>query len=268
MTRLLLLNLTDIVPDPNQPRKDFDAKKLRDLAENIKAVGVKTPITVRPYSDKDGRPQYMIVVGERRWRASEWAGKECIPAVLAEESGELTDDAVYLHQLSENLHRENLNPVEKADFLKTRLEMLKAGGFSNPVERLAEEIGVSKAWVTKNTAVLKYPEDIRALVRDGKFRGYRILSRLAALKGKKRQEVLTAIEEGTFTASSLPPRKRKSKPTGNGTRELGLLPGEWVSLIERTPFLPVLESEDPDWRVNVPAAVARLRDLIARSGHS
>ena len=185
MTRLLLLNLTDIVPDPNQPRKDFDPKKLRELAENIKAVGVKTPITVRPHGDKDGRPQYMIVVGERRWRASEWAGKECIPAVLAEEPGNLTDDAVYLHQLSENLHRENLNPVEKADFLKTRLDMLKADGFSNPVERLAEEIGVSKAWVTKNTAVLKYPEDIRALVRDGKFRGYRMLSRLAALKGEK-----------------------------------------------------------------------------------
>ena len=264
MTRLLLLNLTDIVPDPNQPRKDFDPKKLRELAENIKAVGVKTPITVRPHGDKDGRPQYMIVVGERRWRASEWAGKECIPAVLAEEPGELTDDAVYLHQLSENLHRENLNPVEKADFLKTRLDMLKAGGFPNPVERLAEEIGVSKAWVTKNTAVLKYPEDIRALVRDGKFRDYRILSRLAALKGKKRQEVLTAIEAGTFTASSLQPRKRKAKATGNGTDELGLLPEEWISLIEQTPFLPILEAEDPDWRVNVPAAVARLRDLIAQ----
>ena len=268
MTRLLLLNLTDVVPDPNQPRKDFDPKRLRELAENIKAVGVKTPITVRPHGEKDGRPQYMIVVGERRWRASEWAGKECIPAVLAEEPGELTDDAVYLQQLSENLHRENLNPVEKADFLKTRLDMLKAGGFSNPVERLAEEIGVSKAWVTKNTAVLKYPDDIRALVRDGKFRSYRILSRLAALKGKKRQEILTAIEEGTFTASSLQPRKRKPKATGDGMGELGLLPGEWISLIEQTPFLSILDAEDPDWRVNVTAAVARLRDLMANPAHS
>jgi len=265
MTRLLLLNLTDIVPDPNQPRKDFHPKKLRDLAENIKAVGVRTPITVRPHGEKDGRPHYMIVVGERRWRASEWAGKACIPAVLAEEQGDLTDDAVYLHQLSENLHRENLNPVEKADFLKTRLEMLKAGGFSNPVERLAEELGVSKAWVTKNTAVLKYPEDIRALVRDGKFRGYRMLSRLAALKGKKREEALAAIEAGTFIARSLPPRKRKPKAPAGGTAELGLRPGEWIALIEQTPFLPVLDAEDPDWRGHVTAAVARVRDLIARS---
>ena len=67
-----------------------------------------------------------------------------------------------------------------------------------------------------------------------------------------------------FTASSLQPRKRKAKATGNGTDELGLLPEEWISLIEQTPFLPILEAEDPDWRVNVPAAVARLRDLIAQ----
>lgn len=265
MTRLLLLNLTDIVPDPNQPRKDFHPKKLRDLAENIKAVGVRTPITVRPHGEKDGRPQYMIVVGERRWRASEWAGKECIPAVMAEEPGDLTDDAVYLHQLSENLHRENLNPVEKADFLKTRLDMLKADGVRNPVERVAQELGVSKAWVTKNTAVLKYPEDIRALVRDGKFRGYRMLSRLAALKGKKRQEVLAAIEAGTFIARSLPPRRRQSKAGVVGTAELALLPLEWIALIERTPFLSILEAEDPDWRVDVMAAVARLRDLLAQA---
>ena len=90
MNRLMLLNLTDISPDPGQPRKTLHPQKLQDLADNIQANGVIQPITVRPGGNRNGRPHYLIVTGERRWAASQKAGKDTIQALIAEDPNTMT----------------------------------------------------------------------------------------------------------------------------------------------------------------------------------
>lgn len=265
MNRLTLLNLTDISPDPKQPRKTLHPKRLQELADNIKANGVLQPITVRPAGKKDGRPHYTIVTGERRWAASSMAGKETIQALIAEDPETITPDAVFYHQLSENLHRENLNPLEKAEFLNTRIDMLRAQGCTDPQTALAEELGSSPSWVNKSLAILKLGEDVRDIARKGLLRGYPNLKRLAELKGKKRQEAIQAIHDGTFNPATLAPRKRKSKTAAGPITQDALFPDEWVKLIEATPFAAILDAEDPQWRVNIADSLDRLRTLLTQS---
>ena len=102
----LLLKLSQIQEDPNQPRKIFDEEKLRELADSIKVRGVKTPISV--HEDESNPGFYIINHGARRYRASMMAGKETIPAYI-------DGDYTFLDQLVENIQRDNLTPRETAD---------------------------------------------------------------------------------------------------------------------------------------------------------
>src|SRR5690606_33081527 len=160
-------------------------------ASSIAAVGVIQPIRVRRNPDAAyGQPKYMIIAGERRWRASSKAGKDTIPAVSVEDEASLTADSICAHQLTENLHRQDLNPVEKAEFINGRIEYLKSQGITNAIEQVAKELGVSPSWVSKNTAILKYAPEIRALARDGKLRDYSLLKKISALRTDKQQRAI------------------------------------------------------------------------------
>ena len=101
------LPLSDIYPNPDQPRKLFDEGALNDLASSIREHGVISPIVVN--ADPDGR--YMIIAGERRYRAAKMAGLESIPAVVKD----YTEREIREISLIENLQREDLNPIEAAD---------------------------------------------------------------------------------------------------------------------------------------------------------
>jgi ParB family transcriptional regulator, chromosome partitioning protein len=133
--------LEEIAPNHRQPRTEFDDEALDGLAASIKAVGVLQPVVVRP------RPQggYELIVGERRWRAARRAGLERIPAVVREAGEEdLLRDA-----LIENLHREDLNPLEEAAAYR---QLLDDVGMTH--EELAERVGRSRATITNALRLL------------------------------------------------------------------------------------------------------------------
>lgn len=276
METLEHLKLDDLVPDPNQPRKDFNLETLDELANSIAAVGVIQPIRVRRNPSADfGQPNYRIIAGERRWLASKKAGKDTIPAVIVEEEAALTDEAIYAHQLSENLHRQDLNPVEKAEFIQGRMDYLKGQGIANALELVARELGVSPSWVSKNTAILKYEPEVRALVRDGKLRDYSLLKKISALRSDKRQRAMELIERGEFNAKAFFARKRYDSKTNGGKQDtdssdspgnpeqsvrlkptylkLKFTPDECVKLIDKTGYASMLDRHDPDWRLAKPS---------------
>lgn len=271
MSDFQYLPLNSLEPDPDQPRKDFDPEKLQELADSISAVGVKQPISVRKHPSSQGAIEFMIIAGERRWRASKLAGKDTIPSVIVTDETELTDDALYAHQLTENLHRQDLNPVEKAEFIQERIDYLKNTGVTNAVDQVSQELGVSPSWISKNTAILKYEPEIRSLARDGKIRDYSLIKKISKLKGQRREEALNLIESGEFNANDFFKRKRydKKKPSkdadGEGvvsqeqrptesqkpnaaTLKVSLSAQEWVNIIERTDYASMLDRHDEHWR--------------------
>lgn len=210
--------LTDIIPDPSQPRKDFDTEKLNELAESIRAVGVIQPIRVRRNPNMHQDASYMIIAGERRWQASGLAGKLSVPAVVVSNDA-ISQEEIYAQQLTENLHRQDLNPVEKAEFINGRIQYLKEKGFTNATEQAATELGVSPSWISKNTAILKYAPEIRALARDGKLRDYSLLKKISELKGDKRETAIDLINEGSFNAKEFFSRKRYDKKVKTEAQE-------------------------------------------------
>lgn len=204
------INLSLVDPDPNQPRKDFQEDKLLELAESISAIGVKQAITIREVGDR-----YIIIAGERRYRASKLVNKETIPAIIVKESDQLSEEMIFSHQLSENLHRQDLNPVEKAEFIQERIEELKTYNISNPGQQIASELGVDNSTISKWLAVLKIGEDLRALAKHGKIRDYSALRKVEKLKGARRTQALSMIDNGEFVAKDFFARKRKKTQNSN-----------------------------------------------------
>jgi len=153
MSSTTRLHIKDIFPNPNQPRKDFDPVKLEELSLSIKEYGVRQPILVTP---RDGR--YMIVAGERRYRASLLAGLVEMPAVI----DEMTDALVEELALLENIQRQDLNVIEIALAYKGLMDR----GWTT--EKLAQKMGFKQAWrIDEKICLLNLTEDNRRLVGDG-----------------------------------------------------------------------------------------------------
>lgn len=149
------LDLALVFPNPDQPRKSFDEDKLTDLAESIKEHGVLQPIIVAPRDDK-----YMIIAGERRFRACKRAGLSTIPALVRE----LDDEKIMELALIENVQRDDLSPIEEArayDVLQTKY------GYTQ--EKLSKRMGKSRSSIANTTRLLALPEDVQQLVQDGKL---------------------------------------------------------------------------------------------------
>ena len=134
------LKITDINPNSKQPRKNFDEESIAELAESIKENGIIQPIIVQRKKDR-----YIIVAGERRWRAARLAGLKVIPAIVRD----LTDRQTMEQALIENLQREDLNPMETAFAMQNLLKEYKL-----TQEQLAKKIGVPRATVA-NTSDLQ-----------------------------------------------------------------------------------------------------------------
>jgi ParB family chromosome partitioning protein len=147
--------IESIVPDPNQPRKNFDENKLKELAESIKQSGQLNPILVRPIGDK-----YQIVHGERRYRACQLLGLKTIRA----EVRKLDDNQVLEIQLVENLQREDLNPIEEAETYQRMIDDL---GYTH--EEIGKKIGKSREYVTNKLRLLKMTGEMIEAIRSGKI---------------------------------------------------------------------------------------------------
>lgn len=150
------LDINKIYPNPNQPRKRFDEEALQELANSIKLHGIIQPIVV----NKEDDDKYMIIAGERRWRASRIAGLNVVPVVIKN----YTEKQVKEVSLIENLQREDLNPIEAARAIKQLMEE-----YNFTQEAVADRIGKSRSNITNTLRLLTlYPEVVK-MVEDGRL---------------------------------------------------------------------------------------------------
>ena len=151
------LRIVDVMPSPEQPRKQFEQEPLEALADSIRRYGVLQPITVRRRS-RDGK--YLIIAGERRWRAARMAGLEYIPAHVVEADDRLAAELA----LIENLQREDLNPIEEAEGYKSLME-----NFDMTQEQVSEVVGRSRSLVSNMLRLLSLEPEVRELIRKGQL---------------------------------------------------------------------------------------------------
>ncbi|MGI8468769.1 MAG: ParB/RepB/Spo0J family partition protein [Pyrinomonadaceae bacterium] len=151
----LEIDLDLIDANSEQPRTRFTEENLEELAQSIKANGVVQPIVVRKKGSR-----YEIVAGERRWRASQRAGVEKIPAVVRN----VSDDKLLELALIENIQRQELNPIEEARAYKKLIETI---GLTQ--EMVAERVGKNRTFITNYLRVLKLPDDIQDLITTDKL---------------------------------------------------------------------------------------------------
>jgi ParB family chromosome partitioning protein len=157
--RLANLNPAEIVPNAHQPRTEFREEELAELVVSIREIGVLQPIVVRPLVGAvDGGPQYELIMGERRLRATKQLGLTSIPAVIKNTA----DEDMLRDALLENLHRANLNPLEEASAYQQLL-----ADFGITQEQLAERIGRSRPQITNTLRLLRLPEPIQRQVASG-----------------------------------------------------------------------------------------------------
>lgn len=158
---LTTLTLTDIIPNRAQPRVEFEEDALDELTHSIREFGVFQPIVVReisPPSRVKGAPRYELIMGERRFRASQRAGLDSIPAIIRGTE----DEHMLRDALLENLHRAELNPLEEASAYQQLLQ-----DFGTTQEELAKRIGRSRPQISNTIRLLKLPEQVQTKVAAG-----------------------------------------------------------------------------------------------------
>jgi ParB family chromosome partitioning protein len=148
------LPLASVSPNPRQPRQIFDEDALAELAASIREVGLLQPVVVR----RAAADRYEIIMGERRWRAGELAGLSAIPAIVRDTS----DDDLLRDALIENLHREELNPLEEAAAYQQLLD-----DFAATHEELARKIGRSRPHISNTIRLLNLPAAVQKRVAAG-----------------------------------------------------------------------------------------------------
>ncbi len=212
--------LAAITPNPRQPRQVFDEDALNELAESIREVGLLQPVVVR----QAAAGRYEIVMGERRWRACQLAGQAEIPAIVRQTS----DDDLLRDALIENLHREQLNPLEEAAAYEQLLE-----DFAATHDELARKIGRSRPHISNTIRLLKLPPSVQRRVAAGVLSAGHARA-LLAVQDPAAQEQLAhrivaeglsvrAVEEivALGQEASRPPRQRpRSRPVAPALKEL------------------------------------------------
>jgi ParB family chromosome partitioning protein len=150
--------LDRIEPDPDQPRRTFDPERLEELAASIRQQGVLQPIAVRYDATRD---RYVIIHGERRWRAAQLAGLPTIPAIVRQ----VSDEQRLIQQLMENILREDLNALDRAAALRRLKQQLG----DVPWEQVAETVGIKRSRLFQLLATEKLPEPVQEAIRAGRL---------------------------------------------------------------------------------------------------
>jgi ParB family chromosome partitioning protein len=206
------INVSDIHPNPRQPRTSFRQEELDELASSIREHGVLQPVLVRP------RPQggYELLGGERRLRASKLAGATLVPAIIRE-----VDDRQALEQaVVENVQRADLDPLEEASAYRNLIDL-----FELTQEDTARRVGKSRVHVTNMLRLLELPEEIKAFVADGRLQAGHARALLQFRDNEKRVAVarravdkgltvrqieeLARTDSGERTSSEREPRMRR-----------------------------------------------------------
>lgn len=150
------LKISEIQPNRDQPRREFDEKSLAELADSISQHGILQPLLVRPFLDGG----YQIVAGERRYRAARMAGLTEVPVVIRD----LSDSETMQLALIENLQREDLTPVEEARGYRQLMD-----NYGLKQEEVSRVVGKSRPAIANTLRLLELPEDILKLISDGKL---------------------------------------------------------------------------------------------------
>jgi len=150
------VDITNIKPNENQPRKKIDQEKLAELAGSIKEHGVVQPIIVRAIAKNN----YEIVAGERRWRASQLAGTTKIPVIIKDYTPQQVSEVA----LIENIQRENLNPIEESRAFKALTEE-----HNLTQEELSKKIGKSRPYIANSLRLLHLPTELKSLLSEGRI---------------------------------------------------------------------------------------------------
>lgn len=153
MAEMTEIAIADIVPNPTQPRRKFDEQALEELADSIRTLGLIQPITVKP---KEGK--YLIISGERRWRAAQAAGVEKVPAYIRD----VDDTNLHAMALVENIQRQDLNSIEVALGLQ---RLIDECGLTQ--DELADKVGKKRSTISNYMRLLRLPDEVQLAVKEG-----------------------------------------------------------------------------------------------------
>lgn len=198
-----------IIPDPNQPRTEFEAEAITRLAESMKTHGQLTPISVRW---SEAASKYLIVTGERRWRAAVEAGKPTIEAIIVE--GERTESQILEMQLIENCLREDLKPVEQARAFRA---LMDRNGW--PALRLAEVLHLNCGTITRALSLLDLPASVQEKVEEGVLAPATAYEISKVADSAHQQALAELVVEGGLTRSETAKAvKASAKGKGRGAK--------------------------------------------------
>ena len=154
MSEMAEIAITDIIPNPTQPRHEFDEEALAELADSIRTLGVIQPVTVKRTADG----KYILISGERRWRASQAAGLETLPAYIRE----VDDTDLHAMALVENLQRKDLNAIEVALGLQ---RLVDECGLTQ--DALSDKVGMKRSTVSNYIRLLNLPAEVQLALKEG-----------------------------------------------------------------------------------------------------
>lgn len=217
-----LIKISDIDPNKNQPRKLFFDDSLEELAESIRIHGILQPLAVR--RSEGGR--YLIIAGERRFRAAKRAGLTEVPAVIVDAD----DRAVAELALIENLQREDLNPVEEAEGFKALIDE-----FDLTQEEAAERLGKSRSSLTNAMRLLSLSPDALALLREGRIeRGHAKVILGLSDKDKQTEAANIVAERNLNVRQTEELVRRMNKSTLSAPEEVNDIPVvDYIAALER-----------------------------------
>jgi ParB family transcriptional regulator, chromosome partitioning protein len=183
------IKISEIIPNPNQPRKIFDEDALNELANSIKTHGVIQPIVVN--KEENG---YLIIAGERRWRASKLAGLDTVPCIIKN----YTERQIKEISIIENLQREDLNPIEAARAIK---QLMDEYNFTQ--ETVADRIGISRPNIANTLRLLSLCPEVIKMVEQGKLSAGHARCLVVITDEKAQQKFALAASGGKITVREL-----------------------------------------------------------------
>ena len=205
------VDIDEIRPNENQPRKVFDEEKLNELASSIKEHGIIQPVVLR----REGNG-YVIVAGERRYRAARKAGLKKIPCVIRE----LSEDQNLLIAIIENMQREDLNPIEEAEGLSRMIDV-----YGLTQDAVSKSVGKSRPYITNSLRLLKLPEEVREITETGAITAGHARA-IAGIEDKERQIYIA----------------KKAACEGLSVREVERLANQTGAKTKRKPARPIIIS--------------------------
>lgn len=183
------LRMSDIEPNRNQPRRQFDNGSIAELADSIRQHGLIQPIVVRPFGGG-----YQIVAGERRWRAYKMLGKSEVPAIIKD----FSDSETAQIALIENVQREDLNPIEEASAYRALMDE-----YNMTQETLSAAVGKSRSAIANSVRLLNFPEPIVEMIRKRELSAGQAKAIAAAKDEEAMLEIAKAASDGKMTVRDI-----------------------------------------------------------------